>query len=483
MTQMKRSIKRNFIYQASYQILLIITPLITTPYLSRTLGADGVGVFSYTHAITNYFVMFATLGMTNYGARAIAACGDDRAKRSRVFCGAYLCQLGVGILAIALYIIYALTIPQGGLLLVLIWGLWVISAVIDVSWLLFGVEEFKVPTIRSVVTKILSLVVILLFVKTRSDLWVYVIAISGSFFLNQVMIWPFVRRYVDFVLPSRTEVVSHLLPNIRLFIPVLAISLYSSMDKILLGAIAGDVQTGYFEYSERLSKIPMALITAMTTVMLPRMSSSVALGDRVKAIKQLENSLWVMMVLAFAFCFGIIAIAPEFAPVFLGEDFAKCDTMMAVLAIMIPLVAMSNVLGKQYLLPTFRDNKYTASLCAGAAVNVAVNLCLIPSMGAMGAVIATIAAELCVMLAQMVIVHRELPLGRFCKNFVPFLCLGLIMAIAVRVVAEYLNGLWGLSVQGLVLEVLVGAGVYSVLVLLWCLITKDVHFKTVVKRR
>lgn len=473
---MSRSVKVNFAYQASYQVLLILTPLITTPYLSRTLGAEGVGLFSYTHAITNYFVMFATLGMSNYGVRAVAACGDDRKKRSRVFCSAYLCQLAVGVIVLTAYAIYAFLFPQGGILVSLIWGLWVISALLDVSWLLFGVEEFKVPTIRSIITKIMSLVVIFAFVKSSEDLWIYILAIAGSFLLNQLFVWPFVSRYIDFVKPTFQESVSHLLPNLRLFIPVIAISLYTSMDKILLGAIAGEAQTGFFEYSEKLSKIPMALITAMTTVMLPRMSSSVASGDRAKAVAQLDNSLWVMLTLAFAFSFGIAAIAPEFAPVFLGEEFAECDIIMIVLAAIIPLISLSNVLGKQYLLPTFRDGKYTASLCAGAAVNIAVNLSLIPGMGAMGAAIATVAAELTVAFVQVIIVRSELPLARYLKNAIPLFASGALMALAVRVAADQFNALWGLSIQGLAAEVLIGAVTYMLLICAWCVISKDPHF-------
>lgn len=479
---MSRSVKVNFAYQASYQILVIITPLVTTPYLSRTLGAEGVGLFSYTHAITNYFVMFAMLGMSNYGVRSIAACRDDRERRSRVFCSAYLCQLSVGCLALIAYVIYALSLAHGGIVLTMVWGLWVLSALIDASWLLFGVEEFKVPTVRSIVTKLLSLVVIFGFVRSSEELWIYVLAISGSFFLNQLLIWPFVGKYIDIVKPTPREIFAHLVPNLRLFVPVIAVSLYTSMDKILLGAIAGEVQTGYFEYSEKLSKIPMALITAMTTVMLPRMSASIAGGDTKKALKQLDNSLWVMLALAFAFCFGIIAVAPEFAPVFLGDEFAECDAMMAVLALMIPIVSFSNVLGKQYLLPTMRDGKYTFSLCAGAAVNVAVNLCLIPCFGAMGAAIATVAAELAVAIVQSIVVFGELPLLCYLKNAIPFLAAGALMCCAVRFVAAQCNSLWGLSVQGLALEILVGAAAYICLMAIWCFISRDPHMAFIVRR-
>lgn len=482
-TPRKRSLKSNFAYQATYQILLILIPLITTPYLSRVLGAEGVGTYSYTYAITSYFAMFAVLGMSTYGVREIAAAGESREARSRMFWSTYASQLCVGVPVAIVYCLYVAFVDQaGGLAVGLAWGMWVLSALLDVSWLLFGVEEFKIPTIRSIITKLATLVVIFGFVHGPDDLWLYCAAIAGSFLANQVLIWPFVRRYVDWAPPRWADVRRHFKPNLVLFIPVIAISLYTAMDKILLGAMAGMQQAGYFEYSEKLARMPLAVVTAMGTVMLPRMTASLSEGRRDEALGLLESSIWAMLAMAFALAFGIAAIAPEFAPVFLGEEFAGCDVIMMVLAIVIPLISVTNVIGRQYLIPTGRDGRYTASVCVGAVVNIVVNLALIPLLGAMGAAIATVAAEAAVLVAQASFARAELPLARYARNAVPFVVMGAIMAVCVRLAAGAFNGMWGMTPLGLALEIVIGAVVFSLLALAWCVISKDPNFAKLVRR-
>ena len=177
--------------------------------------------------------------------------------------------------------------------------------------------------------------------------------------------------------------------------------------------------------------------------------------------------------MAFALMFGIIAIAPEFAPVFLGDQFASCWSLMSVLAVIIPIVSMTNVLGRQYLLPTDRDKLFTISVCVGAVVNICCNIALIPHFAAMGAAIATVCAEISVLVAQVVMTHKELPLLRYFKNSLPFIVCGVLMFLAVRGSATAFDSLWGLSVQGLVLEMVIGVVVFGVLAGIWGAVTKN----------
>ena len=470
---MAGSLGKNFAYNAGYQLLLILTPIVTTPYLSRVLGSEAIGVWSFTNSIANYFVMFAVLGMSTYGVREIARCGADRQRRSRVFWSAYASQLAVSLVVIAAYLVYLANGPQGGVLVAALWGLWVLSAAVDASWLFFGCEEFGFPTAVSAATKVAGVVFIFAFVHTSADLWAYVLAISGAYLLNQVLLWPRIGRFVDLARPTAREVAAHLKPSFVLFLPVIAVSLYTSMDKIMLGAMSGMVQTGYYEYSEKLSKMPLSLVTAMGTVMLPRMAGLLAQGRRGEAVGLLGDSVWVMLAMAFAFAFGIAAISPEFATVFLGEEFAGCWVLMCVLACVLPLISTSNVLGRQYLLPTGRDRVFTLSVCVGAAVNIVVNLLLIPPFGALGAAIATVAAEGSVLAFQALAVRGELPLGRYLAGALPFAAAGFVMLVAVRLVAAALDAAWGMSVAGLVIEILVGVVVYAALSVAWCALSRD----------
>ena len=462
---MAASVRKNFLWNASYQLLLVLAPLVTTPYLSRVLGPEQVGVYSYTYSITNYFVLFATLGMANYGVRVIAAAGSDRAKRSRSFWSAYFSQAAVCIPVTILYAAYALLEPEGGFIIALVWGMWVVSALLDVSWLFFGVEDFRFPTERSFITKLASVIAIFLFVKAPDDLWVYCAAIAGSFLANQVIMWPFVGRHVDWARPTWAEICVHFGPNLRLFAPVVAISLYTSLDKIMLGTISGMEQAGYYEYSEKISKMPMAVITALGTVMLPRMTAALSEGRTERARNLLGESMWVMQAAAMAMAFGIGAVAPEFSVVFFGSGYEPCAHIMPVVAAVIPIISASNVIGVQYMLPTFSDKAYTVSVCVGAVVNIVLNLALLEPFGAVGAAVATVCAEIAVLWYQCWVVRYDLPLRKYLNGAAPFFIIGCTMAMCVRLVASALGEA---SVSGLLIEVLVGSVSYAFLSVVWC---------------
>lgn len=472
----KGSLKRNFAFNSAYQLLQVITPLVTTPYLARVLGPEQSGVFSYTQSIANYFVLFATLGISTYGVRAIAQCGDDRRLRSRVFWGAYASQLISGGLAALAYVAYAVFIHEGGMLITLLWSLWLIFAVIDVSWLLFGCEEFKIPTIRSTATKLLSLVFIFTFVKTRDDLWLYVLAISGSFFLNGIIVWPFVKRYVDYVRPSASEVKRHLKGNIGLFVPVIAVSVYTTLDKIMLGVMSTEEQVAFFSYSERISRLPLSVLQALGVVMMPRMSYLLMEGQREKALGLLKNSIWIMLAASMALAFGISAVAPEFVPAFLGEGYEPCVGIMTFLVVIIPVISVTNVIGKQYLLPLSRDREYTLSLIVGAGFNVVVNVILIPRMGAAGAAIGTIAAEVSILVVQVACVRGELPLLSYFKGCLPFACIGAMMFVSIRLTASFLVESDCSAILSLGFEVILGALFFVLLAAAFCFASRNKTF-------
>lgn len=460
---MTKSVGKNFAWNAAYQLLLILTPLLNTPYLSRVLGPEKVGVYSYTYSVASYFAMFGILGMAQHGVRAIAQAGDDRERRSRVFWSAWGSQLCVSVPVTVAYGVYVGFDSFGGPIIGAVWALQVLSSVIDVSWLYFGVEEFRLPTMRSFVTKLAGVAAIFLFVHGPYDLWIYCLSISGATFANAVLLLPFLWRYVDFVVPSWREVKAHFLPNLRLFAPVIAISLYTSLDKIMLGQISGMEQAGFYEYSEKLSKMPMALITAMGTVMLPHMTAKISEGNEEDALSLLGKSLWVMEGAAMCMAFGIAAISPEFAVVFLGEGYEACMYIMPIISIVIPIISASNVIGVQYMLPKCSDAAYTLSVFAGAAINIVLNLLLLPNLGAAGAAVATVAAEMAVLATQCWVVRRDLPLLRYLKQSIPFFFIGVLMYFAVRVVSPLLAHAFGLGWIALLLEIAVGACIYGFL--------------------
>jgi O-antigen/teichoic acid export membrane protein len=474
---MAKSIKVNFLYNVVYQVLQIAIPLVTTPYLSRALGPVAVGTYSFTNAVVAYFVMACVLGMSTHGVRAIASSRHDSEMLAGEFWSALTSQLLVGAVVLLAYLVYAFTLGGEYLYYYLMWSPILVGTVIDVSWFLFGLEDFGYTTARSLIIRVLGVVLIFAFVKGPEDLWCYVLITAGSKLLSSLSIWPRVLSRVSFVRPERESVKRHFLASLRLFVPVIAISLYNSLDKIMLGMISGTTEVGYYEYAGRMTSITSSVMGAMGTVVLPRVSSYVGEGREEEAVDLVGVALWLMLAMAFAFSFGLASVAPTFVPVFFGEQFMACVPLMAVLAAAVPLLSISNVLGRQWLLPNHEDGLYTRSVFVGAAVDIVLNLFMIPTWGALGASLSTVVAEFSVVVAQAFFVRGKLPLRKFLLGSVPFLIMGGVMFAAIRAYAVFANGQWGVSVVSLVTQILVGAGVYATLALAYCVLTKNAQFK------
>lgn len=469
------SVRKNFLLNSAYRVLQIITPLVTTPYLARVLGPDQIGVYSYTESVATYFAIFIVLGLSTYGVRTIASCGHDFEKRSRTFWCIWFSQLMLGIPVCVLYLVYAIWSPNAPQICSLGWGLLLIASTFDISYFFFGIEEFKIPTLCSCIIKLLEVTGIFVFVKSQADVGAYVILDGTSFLCISLVLWPFLHRYVDFVRPSLRDVLDHIPPSARLFIPIIAVNFYTTFDRVMLGSLSDMQQTGYFDYAYKLSKMPLSVIVALGVVMMPHMSSLIAQNKRERMLELLEKSLWIMLVCAFCLSFGIAACAPEFAPIFLGDSFTPAVPAMIALSVMVPLACCTNVIGQQYLLPTNQDTRYTIACCVGAATSIAMCVVLIPLTGALGAGIATAGAELGILVVECIFVRNELPLKSYVRQILPYVLVGLIMALSIRVFAYFVVPILGLTAIELALEILFGGLVFGVITIAICVATRNKH--------
>lgn len=470
------SIKRNYLFNAAYQLLKLLTPLISTPYLSRILSAEGVGYYSYTYSIANVFFLLAILGMENYGVRLIASAGGRRGERTRLFWGAYCSQLLLGFLSLGCYLVFCLTAEATYYPLDLLWSFWIISAMVDISWLFFGMQNFRMPAIRSSLMKLVTVAAIFAFVKQRSDLWIYILIVSAGTLAEQLSLWPFARKYIDAYKPTFREITKHVKPNLMLFVPVIAINCYTTVDKIILGSLSTMEQVGFFEYSEKMSRMPLTLITALGTVSLPRLSQVWRAGDRDSALSFISRSIWVTQFVALAFSFGILGISAEFVPVFFGTGFEECEALMPVLGLIIPAIALTNVIGTHYLLPNHLDSTYTLSVSIAAVVNIIMNFALGSRLGAMGAAVAMVVTEYVVLAVQLHAVKGNLPIRNYLLTCLPFCLCGICMAAFMRLLSVGVTGLLGVSVLAVIFEFVGGALFYLVAIAAWGCLTRDRHF-------
>ena len=454
------SVKKNFIYNILYQLLILFLPLITTPYLARVLGPEKTGIYSYAHSKAYYFVLFAMLGLNNYGNREIARNRDSLYDRSRTFWSIYSLQIVTSLITLSLYTIYCafLRLDDSVSWILL---LYVLSACIDINWFFWGLEEFKITVTKNTIVKLSSVFAILLFVKSKDDLAVYTLIMVLSNLISQLLLWPYLKNRIVWYKPSKKEVLAHLKPNIILFIPIIAISLYKVMDKIMLGALATYTEVGYYEYSEKIISIPIACVSALGTVMLPRMSNMVAGNRTAQEFSIICKSIIIGAGLAISMGFGLMGIAKVFVPLFYGVGYDKCVFLFYILMPSCAFLAVANVLRTQYLIPRRRDRDYIISVILGATVNLIINALLIPYLQSVGAAIGTLAAEATVCFYQIIILRKELPVGVYIKELLSLLLIGTIMLIVVISIPSLGN-----SVLTIGIKIIIGILVFGVLFLL-----------------
>ena len=450
---MKTSLKKNFFYNLFYKIVTLVTPLITAPYVSRVLKPSGVGEYSYTFSIAHLFLIFAALGVAEYGSRSIARVKDDAKEKNIVFSEILTMQLALSVLLLCFYIAYSFLFAEA-YVLALIQGMNLLAAMFDITWFLFGMELFVVTTVRNVIVKLIGVIMILFLVKTQDDVWLYAAIMAGSTLLGQLSVWPLLHKYVRFVKPSFSGVLKHLKPNIILFLPVIASNLLGYFDKVMIGAMAGKKQLGWYENADKMITIPNSIVTALGAVMLPRVTNSLANG-KTKEVKQLtEKSMLFLAFATSAMGFGISAVAKEFTPVFFGEGYDPVVQLIYIMAPYMVFVSWANIMKTQCLLPHNKDKVYVRCLLIGSAINVVLNYFLIQLWGAIGAAVATTFSWGLISFLETFALRRLIDYKRYLFNAVPFFATGLFMALCIWFIDT------GSDIVTLLVKMVVGGVIY-----------------------
>lgn len=413
---MQKSLVKNYIYNLSYEILVILLPLITIPYLARVLGAENLGIYSFTLSISTYFILFGSLGIALYGKREIAFVQDDKDKYTKLFWELLILRFLSMVVSIVIF--YALFVYHSNEYSIYykILLLEMFAAVIDISWFFQGLEEFKKVVIRNTAVKLISVACIFIFVKSGDDLSIYFLIYVLGIVFGNLSLWLYLPKFLSKFKFANLDIKRHIRPTIALFIPQIAIQVYTVLDKTMIGVIvANKSEVGFYDQAQKILKILLTVVTALGAVMLPRIASFFANKEIDKIKEYLEKSFSLVFCLSVPMIFGIIIIANDFVPIFFGTGFEKVTILMYIMCPILLFIGLSNVVGMQYLLPTNRQKEFTISVLAGMFVNFFINLALIPRHGAIGAAIGTLIAEFCVTFTQFYFVRREL---NFMKLFI-----------------------------------------------------------------
>lgn len=463
------SVIKNLGYNVLYQVLILIIPLITTPYISRVLGPAEMGAQSYTYSIAYYFVLFAMLGINNYGNRSVAISKADYKKLSKTFTSIYCLQLIMSMIMLIIYIVVFIFIKSKYKIFFIIQSLYIIATALDINWFFFGMEEFRLTVIRNTIIKLASMICVFVFVRDSNDIYIYSLILSGSMFLSNIILWRFIGKYTRFTTITKCDIKQHIKPVLLLFIPIIAISIYKIMDKVMLGSISGVNQVGIYENSEKIVSIPMSIIVAVGTVMMPKISNLESEGKINESRKYISISMEIFMCISVGAMFGLIGVSDIMIPIFLGEKFIESIDIVKLLSITLIFLSWANIIRTQFLIPKKRDTIYIASTILGAIVNLTINLLLIPKYGVIGASIGTIVAEASVAIYQTFRVRKELDINKYFTKTVFYIVPGTIMYLIIK----YIGTNSSVSISTLIIQVIAGGFIYITISLIYMNIIKN----------
>lgn len=415
----------------AYQILAMILPLVTTPYVSRVLGAANIGAYSYTQSIVYYFTLFGTLGLNLYGQREIAYVQDDVEKRSKVFWEVMCMRIITHTLSL---VVFCTTFVHHAKYSVLftIQIIDIVASCMDFSWLFQGMEDFKRLTIRNIFIKLCAVICIFIFVKEPTDIYKYAICYSAALFLGNGVMLAYLPRLIKKVKFRGLNLQKHIKPCIMLFLPQVASSLYNVLDKTMIGTITQiEEEVAYYEQAQKIVKVALSFLTSIGTVMLPRIAFFFSKKDYSVIESYMHKSFRFAFFLGLPLTFGMIAASSHLVPWFYGDGYERVIPNIMIIAPIILIVGFSNVIGVQYLLPTGRQKEYFISVIVGAAFNMVLNAVLIPRLFSVGAALGSVLAEFVVLSTQIILTRKDIKYIKVIKTSFKFLFAAIVMFLAI----------------------------------------------------
>lgn len=452
----KNSIAKNYIYNLIYQMLTIFLPLITTPYLSRILGAKQIGIYGYTTSILAYFILFGSLGIAMYGQREIAYYQNNKRKKSQIFWELMIIRsLSLFVSILLFYFIYA----DGGKysLYYKILLIQLVANIFDISWFFQGIEEFDKTVIRNLIVKLICLVLIFTVVKNYNDLWKFFLIYAGAEFIGNISIWVYVPKYIDRVNFKKLNFKKHIKPTLTLFLPQIAIQIYTVLDKTMIGVLTNDmVEVGLYEQAQKIVRAGVIIVGALQTVMNSRIANAFASNDKEEIHLCLEKSFKFVWLLAIPMMLGLIGIASKFVPWYYGKGFDGVTDILIFTSPILVAIGLNGVTGIQYLVQIGKQNIFTKSVIFGCLINVVCNIALIPKFGGVGAAVASFVAEFCIFLYQAIYFKEQFTLYQIFKLSYKNLISGILMLIGILLLTNYLP----VSILNTLIEIVVGGIIY-----------------------
>lgn len=471
---MPNSIRKNYLFNTAYQIISICTPLITAPYLSRTLGADAIGIQSYTYSIVSYFILVAILGSNSFGQKQIASVRDNKQQISESFWNIVFFRLFTVFVSLICFTFFLLLRPNY-FYVYLVMSINILNVVFDISWFYQGIEDFPRIVYRNLIIRIAQILSVFVFIKTPDDLLLYVFLLAIFNVVANIWTWISISHYVT--KPRNIKIFFYAKSMLLLFLPTIATQVYYMLDKTMIGLITNSTyQNGCYEQSEKITRMALTVVTSASAVILPRVANLYNNGRKEDAKYYVYKAYRFVWFLAIPIMLGIIGVSKVFVPVFFGAGYDLSVILLPIFSGLVLVVSLAYVSGYSFLIPIEKQNVYTITVCVSAVLNFIMNFFLIPLLGAIGAAISSVLAETVGALLQIVYcVNKKLLDGKsIFKGIGVYFLAGIVMLTSLLIVSNIVSA----NIIGLLLMIALGMAIYSVMLL----ILKDSFFISNIKR-
>ena len=429
---MSNSIKKNYVFNLIFQILNIVAPLVTMPYVSRVLGAYGVGEYSYTFSVVSYFLIFASLGTTLYGCREIANNCSNKHKKSIIFWEIMVIRIVASILVISGYLsfIYFYDFQLDEKVLLTVSVFYILGTTFDISWFFQGEQNFQIITLITIFVKLSTIVVTFTFIHNANDTLKYVLLHALMAFINSLLYFIYLRGRIEKVSIKELNVGKHLLPVLILLVPQVSKEVYGVLDKTMIGEFYSDrALNGYYEQATNIVSMSMTLITSLNIVMMSNLSQDYDEKKQDIIRDKVADSFQFVWFLGIPLCAGIISVIDIFVPLFFGKGYEPVVELVYILTPRLLIIGISNVIGIQYLITLKRHAAFNTSIILGLLGNALLNIILIPRFNVYGAAVATVISEGIVTFTQLMFVKKDIKFGLIFPNeiFKRFISTGIML--------------------------------------------------------
>lgn len=455
-----KNVFKNFSYTLCYQVLALILPIITVPYITRVLDQQLVGLNSVIQANCSYFELIGMLGISLLGPREIAKCLGDKEKLSNTFFSIYQIQFAMHSIVLIVYGVYAGIFMKQGL--AFFYLIYLFAYMFDISWLFIGLEDFKSVTVRNVFIRLVGFSLLITCVKKNSDIYIYVLTLYIPQIIMNVYMWYIALEKYVYYKQIRVLNKFYLKEAISLLIPQIASSVYTMLDKTVLGIFCTYTTAAIYAQGQTLLQLFYAVVPSFCKVMSPRIANCIKRNSQKEIYKYMRMSCHVVSFISCGLFWGVLVCAKTFVGWYLPQDYSQVADVLLICSPIIIMVSGANYISVEYLIPLGEQNKYTKSIIIAAILNLILNFALAPKFGIYGVCVGSVVAETIGFFIQLFYAKQYIDLKRIFAGTQNYLIAGIGMYLVLKKITCYTESSFG----GIIILVLIGMIIYTAFVLL-----------------